>query len=160
MAIDPPAPGWSATTRQSIPLVAFQAHPDLGLITFGIDQPQSMGVEMSDGAAGREAGTPPPAAPTGLAAGKVTTDGVVRLFWIASPGTTGYNIYRDDIKILSTTNTAADVGVDAGPTYLFAVTATNLVGESPKSSAIRARARPSSPERVVATPVRSSVRLS
>ncbi|MFI9625790.1 chitinase [Streptomyces sp. NPDC052042] len=79
-----------------------------------------------------------PAAPTGLKAGAVTSSSV-DLSWTASPGATGYNVYRGGTKVLSATGTSATVtGLTASTAYSFQVAATNAAGESAKSAAVQA----------------------
>ncbi|WP_424862167.1 chitinase [Streptomyces sp. MMS24-I29] len=79
-----------------------------------------------------------PAAPTGLKAGTVTASSV-DLSWTASPGATGYNVYRNGTKVLSATGTSATAtGLTASTAYSFQVTATNSAGESARSAAVRA----------------------
>ncbi|WP_335938212.1 chitinase [Streptomyces sp. PTD5-9] len=79
-----------------------------------------------------------PAAPTGLKAGTVTSSSV-GLSWTASPGATGYNVYRGGAKVLSVTGPSATVtGLTASTAYSFQVTATNSAGESAKSAAVQA----------------------
>ncbi|MEU3214664.1 glycoside hydrolase family 18 protein [Streptomyces sp. NPDC006971] len=79
-----------------------------------------------------------PAAPTGLKAGTVTASSV-GLSWTASPGATGYNVYRNGTKVLSATGTSATAtGLTASTAYSFQVTATNSAGESARSAAVQA----------------------
>ncbi|MFF9398630.1 chitinase [Streptomyces sp. NPDC014744] len=79
-----------------------------------------------------------PAAPTGLKAGAVTASSV-DLSWTASPGATGYNVYRNGTKVLSATGTSATAtGLTASTAYSFQVAATNSAGESARSAAVRA----------------------
>ncbi|MEU5718434.1 glycoside hydrolase family 18 protein [Streptomyces sp. NPDC020403] len=77
-----------------------------------------------------------PAAPTGLRAGTATSSSVP-LSWTASPGATGYHVYRDGAKVLTTTGTSATVtGLAASTAYSFQVTAVNAAGESARSAAV------------------------
>ncbi|MFF9073089.1 chitinase [Streptomyces sp. NPDC014872] len=79
-----------------------------------------------------------PAAPTGLKAGTVTASSV-DLSWTASPGATGYNVYRNGTKVLSATGTSATAtGLTASTAYSFQVAATNSAGESARSAAVQA----------------------
>ncbi|MFF9650249.1 chitinase [Streptomyces sp. NPDC014622] len=79
-----------------------------------------------------------PAAPTGLKAGAVTASSV-DLSWTASPGATGYNVYRNGTKVLSATGTSATAtGLTASTAYSFQVAATNSAGESARSAAVQA----------------------
>ncbi|MEU8642529.1 glycoside hydrolase family 18 protein [Streptomyces sp. NPDC048674] len=76
----------------------------------------------------------PPAVPTGLKTGTVTSSSV-GLSWTAVPGATGYAVYRDGTKIQTATGTSATVsGLTASTAYSFQVTATNDAGESAKSA--------------------------
>ncbi|MGW1431537.1 chitinase [Streptomyces sp. NPDC002431] len=79
-----------------------------------------------------------PAVPTGLKAGTATAS-TVDLSWTASPGATGYNVYRGGTKVLSATGTSATVtGLTASTAYSFQVAAVNAAGESAKSAAVQA----------------------
>ncbi|WP_328540157.1 chitinase [Streptomyces sp. NBC_00344] len=92
-----------------------------------------------DGGGGTDPGPTVPAAPAGLKAGSVTKSSV-DLSWSPSAGATGYNIYRDGAKVLSSTGASASVtGLSADTSYQFQVTATNSAGESPRSTVISAR---------------------
>ncbi|OIJ63312.1 chitinase [Streptomyces mangrovisoli] len=78
----------------------------------------------------------PPAAPTGLTAGSVTSSSVA-LTWSAASGATGYSVYRDGVKVQTASGTSATVsGLSAATAYSFQVTATNAAGESAKSAAV------------------------
>ncbi|MET9902244.1 glycoside hydrolase family 18 protein [Streptomyces sp. NPDC006446] len=80
----------------------------------------------------------PPAAPTGLKAGTVTSSSVA-LSWTAVPGATGYAVYRDGAKVQTATGTSTTVsGLSASTAYSFQVTATNEAGESAKSATVTA----------------------
>ncbi|MGW7045893.1 chitinase [Streptomyces avermitilis] len=80
----------------------------------------------------------PPAAPTGLKAGTVTSTSVA-LSWSAVPGATGYVIYRDGVKYRSVTGTSATVtGLSPATAYGFQVAAVNDAGESAKSATVPA----------------------
>ncbi|MFF9206823.1 MULTISPECIES: chitinase [unclassified Streptomyces] len=85
-------------------------------------------------------GTPaqPPAAPTGLTAGTITSTSVA-LSWQPVPGATGYAVYRDGTKVLTVTGATATVtGLAPSTAYSFQVAAVNDAGESPKSAAVTA----------------------
>ncbi|WEO94985.1 glycoside hydrolase family 18 protein [Streptomyces sp. FXJ1.172] len=80
----------------------------------------------------------PPAAPTGLAAGSVTSSSVA-LSWSAVTGATSYTVYRDGVKSQTVSGTSATVtGLTASTAYSFQVTASNDAGESAKSAAVTA----------------------
>ncbi|WTP25504.1 glycoside hydrolase family 18 protein [Streptomyces sp. NBC_00203] len=80
----------------------------------------------------------PPAAPTGLTAGAVTSSSVA-LSWSAVTGATGYAIYRDGVKVQTATGTSATVsGLSPSTAYSFQVAATNDAGESAKSATVTA----------------------
>ncbi|MGW2964034.1 chitinase [Streptomyces sp. NPDC001220] len=80
----------------------------------------------------------PPAAPTGLKAGTVTSSSV-GLSWTAVTGATGYAIYRDGAKVQTATGTSATAtGLAPSTAYSFQVTAVNDAGESAKSAAVTA----------------------
>ncbi|WP_256104853.1 chitinase [Streptomyces sp. ODS05-4] len=86
-----------------------------------------------------------PAAPAAATAGTPTAS-TVPLSWPAVPGATGYTVYRDGAKALSTSATSATVtGLAAATAYRFQVTATNSAGESPKSAAVTATTAPGGP---------------
>jgi chitinase len=64
----------------------------------------------------------------------------VPLTWRPSAGATGYTVYRDGARALTTTGTSATVtGLTPATSYTFQVTATNSAGESPRSAAVTAR---------------------
>ncbi|MFJ9156844.1 chitinase [Streptomyces griseoviridis] len=80
----------------------------------------------------------PPAAPTGLRTGTVTSTSVA-LSWTAVPGATGYAVYRDGVKTQTAGGTSATVtGLTAATAYSFQVTATNDTGESARSATVTA----------------------
>ncbi|MFD5516878.1 chitinase [Streptomyces sp. NPDC127066] len=80
----------------------------------------------------------PPAAPTGLRTGTVTSSSV-GLSWTAVSGATGYAVYRDGVKAQTVTGTSATVsGLSASTAYSFQVAATNDAGESAKSATVTA----------------------
>jgi len=80
----------------------------------------------------------PPAAPTGLTVGTVTSSSVA-LSWSAVTGATGYAIYRDGVKVQTATGTSATVsGLSPSTAYSFQVAATNDAGESAKSATVTA----------------------
>ncbi|MFJ8602689.1 chitinase [Streptomyces shenzhenensis] len=80
----------------------------------------------------------PPAAPTGLRTGTVTSSGVA-LSWSAVTGATGYAVYRDGVKVQTVSGTSATVGgLAAATAYSFQVTAVNDAGESARSATVTA----------------------
>ncbi|MEU1197572.1 glycoside hydrolase family 18 protein [Streptomyces sp. NPDC005813] len=80
----------------------------------------------------------PPAAPTGLTVGTVSSSSVA-LSWSAVAGATGYVVYRDGVKVQTVTGTSATVnGLTPSTAYSFQVAATNDAGESAKSSTVTA----------------------
>jgi chitinase len=80
----------------------------------------------------------PPAAPTGLTAGSVTSSSVA-LSWTAVTGATSYAVYRDGTRVQTAPGTSATVtGLNPSTAYSFQVTAVNDAGESAKSAAVTA----------------------
>ncbi|MFD8218450.1 chitinase [Streptomyces sp. NPDC059697] len=80
----------------------------------------------------------PPAAPTGLAVGTVTSS-TVALSWSAVTGATGYAVYRDGVKVQTATGTSTTVsGLASSTAYAFQVAAVNDAGESAKSATLTA----------------------
>ena len=87
-----------------------------------------------------------PSAPAGLSA--VAGSGHVSLFWTASPGSAGYNVYRGTAsgalsakqKIQSgiTGTSYVDRSVSNGTTYYYQTTAVNSAGESQPSGEVSA----------------------
>ncbi|MFD8422076.1 chitinase [Streptomyces sp. NPDC059466] len=87
---------------------------------------------------GADAGQPP-AAPTGLTVGTVSSS-TVALSWSPVTGATGYALYRDGARIQTATGTSATVGgLTPSTAYAFQVAATNDAGESAKSATVTAR---------------------
>ncbi|MGW7661602.1 chitinase [Streptomyces sp. NPDC054756] len=82
--------------------------------------------------------TQPPAPPTGLTAGTVTSTSVA-LTWPAVPGATGYAVYRDGARVRTVNGTSATVtGLSPATAYAFQVTALNDAGESARSATVTA----------------------
>lgn len=85
-------------------------------------------------------GTPaqPPAVPSGLKAGQVTSSSV-GLSWSPVTGATGYTVYRGGSKALDVSGTSATVsGLSPATAYSFQVAATNAAGASALSPAVNA----------------------
>ncbi|MFW6694806.1 chitinase [Streptomyces sp. MAR4 CNX-425] len=83
-----------------------------------------------------------PATPTGL---EVTGTAArsVSLGWSPVAEATGYQVYRDGTKVLSTSGASATVtGLTPSTAYEFRVTATNAAGESPRSAPVTATTTP------------------
>ncbi|MGW5639617.1 chitinase, partial [Streptomyces sp. NPDC003832] len=80
----------------------------------------------------------PPAPPTGLRTGTVTSSSVA-LSWTAASGATSYAVYRDGAKVQTVSGTSATVtGLAPQTAYSFQVAAVNDAGESAKSAAVTA----------------------
>ncbi|GGN76717.1 chitinase [Streptomyces albiflavescens] len=80
----------------------------------------------------------PPAAPTGLTVGTVTSS-TVALSWSAVTGATGYSVYRDGVKVQTADGPSTTVsGLSPSTAYSFQVAATNDAGESAKSATVTA----------------------
>jgi chitinase len=80
----------------------------------------------------------PPAPPTGLRTGTVTSSSV-DLSWTAVTGATGYAVYRDGTKVRTVDGTSATVaGLAPQTAYAFQVAAVNDAGESAKSAPVTA----------------------
>ncbi|CCK27132.1 Exochitinase 1 [Streptomyces davaonensis JCM 4913] len=80
----------------------------------------------------------PPAPPTGLRTGTVTSSSVA-LSWTAVSGATSYAVYRDGVKVQTVSGTSATVtGLSPQTAYAFQVAAVNDAGESAKSATVTA----------------------
>ncbi|WP_324784623.1 glycoside hydrolase family 18 protein [Streptomyces sp. H51] len=80
----------------------------------------------------------PPAPPTDLRAGTVTSTSVA-LSWSPAAGATGYAVYRDGTRVQTATGTSATVsGLSPKTAYSFQVTALNDAGESSRSATVTA----------------------
>ncbi|WP_046731829.1 chitinase [Streptomyces humi] len=129
------APDWQKltttfTTGASTTRVTVYTHGWYGTGAYYADDVSLVG---PGGATGQ-----PPAAPTGLKAGTITSSSVA-LSWTAVTGATGYALYRDGTKVQTVTGTSATVtGLSAATAYSFQVTAVNAAGESAKSAAVTA----------------------
>ncbi|MFB8777217.1 chitinase [Streptomyces broussonetiae] len=86
----------------------------------------------------------PPAPPTGLRTGTVTSS-TVALSWSPVPGATGYALYRDGARTRTVTGTSTTVtGLSPQTSYAFQVTALNDAGESARSATVTATTSPGS----------------
>ncbi|MFE4968827.1 chitinase [Streptomyces sp. NPDC056660] len=129
------APDWQKltttfTTGASTTKVTLYTHGWYGTGAYYADDISLVG---PGGATGQ-----PPAAPTGLRTGTVTSSSV-GLSWTAVTGATSYAVYRDGVKSQTATGTSATVsGLTPSTAYSFQVTAVNDAGESAKSAAVTA----------------------
>jgi chitinase len=129
------APGWQqlTTTFRTGPAttrVTLYTHGWYGTGAYNADDISLVGPGVD---AGR-----PPAAPTGLKTGAVTSSSVA-LSWSAVPGATGYAVYRDGAKVRTVTGTSATIGgLSPSTAYGFQVAAVNDAGESAKSATVTA----------------------
>ncbi len=97
----------------------------------------SVGTSTPSSAATVTPKPPAPGAPTGLVA--AAGDRRVTLVWTATPGATGYRVYRNGSFVSATSApTFTNTGLTNGTTYSFTVRATNLGGTSPSSSSVSA----------------------
>ncbi|MEU3249554.1 glycoside hydrolase family 18 protein [Streptomyces sp. NPDC006997] len=84
----------------------------------------------------------PPAPPTGLTTGTVTSTSAA-LSWLPVPGATGYAVYRDGTRLRTVTGTSTTVtGLTPQTSYAFQVTALNDAGESARSATVTATTPP------------------
>jgi chitinase len=80
----------------------------------------------------------PPAPPTGLRTGTVTSTSVA-LSWSPVTGATGYAVYRDGTRIRTVSGPSATVtGLSPATAYAFQVAAVNDAGESARSATVTA----------------------
>lgn len=78
----------------------------------------------------------PPAPPTGLRTGTITSSSVA-LSWTAATGASGYAVYREGVKVRTVSGTSATVtGLSPQTAYAFQVTAVNDAGESARSATV------------------------
>jgi chitodextrinase len=84
-----------------------------------------------------DADTTAPSAPTGLTATAASTS-QIDVSWTASTdntGVSGYEIYRDTVKIATTTSTSySDSGLQAGTTYSYYIIASDAAGNKSTES--------------------------
>ncbi|MFG2967597.1 chitinase [Streptomyces sp. NPDC048288] len=129
------APDWQKltttfTTGASTTKVTIYTHGWYGTGAYYADDVSLVGPGASAGQ--------PPAAPTGLKTGTITSSSVA-LSWSAVTGATSYAVYRDGAKVQTATGASATVtGLSASTAYSFQVTAVNGAGESAKSAAVTA----------------------
>ncbi|MGW1879870.1 chitinase [Streptomyces sp. NPDC001975] len=129
------APDWQKltttfTTGASTTKVTIYTHGWYGTGAYYADDISLVG---PGGATGQ-----PPAAPTGLKTGTISSSSV-GLSWTAATGATSYAIYRNGTKVQTVTGTSATVtGLTPSTAYSFQVTAVNGAGESAKSAAVTA----------------------
>ncbi|MER6124095.1 glycoside hydrolase family 18 protein, partial [Streptomyces sp. NPDC001795] len=134
-AWSPSAPDWQQLTTTfrtgaSTTKVTIYTHGWYGTGAYYADDISLVGPGVATGQ--------PPAAPTGLKAGTVTSS-IVALSWSAVTGATGYAVYRDGVKVRTTSGTSATVsGLSPTTAYSFQVTAVNDAGESAKSAGVTA----------------------
>ncbi|MEU3790641.1 glycoside hydrolase family 18 protein [Streptomyces fructofermentans] len=124
------APDWQrlATTFRTGPSttrVTVYTHGWYGTGAYHVDDLSLVGPGVDAGL--------PPAAPTGLTVGQITSTSV-GLSWPAVPGATGYAVHRDGVRVQSASGTSATVGgLSPSTAYSFQVSAVNDAGESAKS---------------------------
>ncbi|MFE3166580.1 chitinase [Streptomyces sp. NPDC059224] len=129
------APDWQKltttfTTGAATTKVTLYTHGWYGTGAYNADDISLVGPGGSTGQ--------PPAAPTGLRTGTISSSSV-GLSWTAVAGATGYAIYRDGTKVQTATGASATVtGLAPSTAYSFQVTAVNDAGESAKSAAVTA----------------------
>ncbi|MFJ2717505.1 chitinase [Streptomyces sp. NPDC087437] len=88
---------------------------------------------------GGSTGQQPPAAPTGLKTGTVTSTSVA-LSWSPVADATGYTVYRDGTKVQTVTGASATItGLSPSTAYGFQAAAVNAAGESAKSATVTAK---------------------
>ncbi|MEU6010252.1 glycoside hydrolase family 18 protein [Streptomyces sp. NPDC047453] len=88
---------------------------------------------------GGNTGQQPPAAPTALKTGTVTSTSAA-LSWSPVADATSYTVYRDGTKAQTVTGTSATItGLSPSTAYGFQVAAVNAAGESAKSATVTAK---------------------
>ncbi|MFI6513888.1 carbohydrate binding domain-containing protein [Streptosporangium sp. NPDC050855] len=122
----------SAYTRLS---TSFTTGPSTTSVTIHVNGWYGQGAYQADdvvldGAPGQGQ---PPATPTGLTGTGNAT--VASLSWAASPGATGYTVYRNGAKVGTTTGTTFSETPGTG-THAYQVSATNAAGESARSATV------------------------
>ncbi|WP_030866007.1 chitinase [Streptomyces sp. NRRL S-37] len=129
------APGWQRLTT------TFRTGPSTTRVTIYTHGWYGTGAYHADDITligpGGETGQPP-APPTGLRAGTVTSTSVA-LSWSPVSGATGYAVYRDGTKVRTVSGTSATVtGLSPSTAYAFQVAAVNDAGESARSATVTA----------------------
>ncbi|MGI5378562.1 chitinase [Streptomyces sp. CA-251387] len=130
----------SATTWQQL-TTTFRTGPSTTRVTLYTHGWYGTGAYHADDISlvgpGVDAGQPP-AAPTGLKTGTVTSSSVA-LSWSPVPGATSYAVYRDGAKGQTVSGTSATIGgLSPSTAYSFQVTAVNEAGESARSATVTA----------------------
>ncbi|MBN3930433.1 glycoside hydrolase family 18 protein [Streptomyces verrucosisporus] len=139
----PGTSGWqqlrtSFTTGPDTTSVTVHTHGWYGQSAYHVDDVLLTGPGGDPG----EPDPEPPAAPGAPTVGAATSSSVT-LNWNAVDGATGYTVYRDGARALSTQGTSATVtGLAAATSYEFRVSAVNGAGESAKSAPVTATTRP------------------
>ncbi|MEU1401282.1 glycoside hydrolase family 18 protein [Streptomyces sp. NPDC005728] len=129
------APDWQKltttfTTGAATTKVTLYTHGWYGTGAYYADDVSLVGPGASTGQ--------PPAPPTGLRTGTVTSSSVA-LSWSAATGATSYAVYRDGVRVQTASGTSATVtGLAPSTAYSFQVTASNDAGESARSAAVTA----------------------
>ncbi|MFD5449814.1 chitinase [Streptomyces sp. NPDC127100] len=129
------APDWQRLTT------AFRTGPSTTRVTIYTHGWYGTGAYHADDISltgpGGETGQPP-AVPSGLTAGTVTSSSVA-LSWSPVPGATGYAVYRDGTRASTVTGTSTTVtGLTPSTAYAFQVAAVNDAGESARSATVTA----------------------
>lgn len=130
----------SATTWQQL-TTTFRTGPSTTRVTLYTHGWYGTGAYHADDISligpGVDAGQPP-AAPTGLKTGTVTSSSVA-LSWSAVAGATSYAVYRDGTKVRTVSGTSATIGgLSPSTAYSFQVAAVNDAGESARSATVTA----------------------
>ncbi|MFE9658709.1 glycosyl hydrolase family 18 protein [Streptomyces sp. NPDC005955] len=131
----PDSSGWkqlttSFTTGANTTSVNVYTHGWYGAAAYFVDDVSVFGPDGGGG--GEETVIPVP--PTDVAVGGATKSSL-DVSWKPVANATGYNVYRDGLKVQSVSGASAVVtGLAADTEYTFQVTATNAAGESGKST--------------------------